>query len=171
MPLRLECDHAVTHSDAIDLWPLYDEVFGDSSTFDDWLDAVWRKHSTRDGFRLVRARLDGSLVGFAYGYTGDYGQWWTDRVAQTLAPDVAADWLGGHFELVSVGVLPAARRMGIGRELLRQVTAGLPHDRLLLMTSADPEDPAGRLYAAEGWAVIGPGLRDETVIMGRRAQH
>ena len=34
--------------------------------------------------------------------------------------------------------------------------------------TADAEDPARHLYASEGWQVIGPGLRDEQVIMGRR---
>ncbi|WP_277986103.1 hypothetical protein [Nocardioides zhouii] len=35
------------------------------------------------------------------------------------------------------------------------------------MTSADPEDPARRLYRSAGWAVIGPGLSPAQVIMGR----
>jgi ribosomal protein S18 acetylase RimI-like enzyme len=167
--LRIQSDHAVTDADAVDLWPLYDEVFGESSTFEDWREGVWRVHAARDGFRLVRAYLDGSLVGFAYGYTGEPGQWWTDEAAKVLVPEVAADWLGGHFELVSIGVLPAARQLGIGRELLRQITDGLPHDRMLLMTSSDAVDPARGLYASAGWVVIGPGIGKGTVIMGRRA--
>jgi hypothetical protein len=52
---------------------------------------------------------------------------------------------------------------------MRILLGGLPHERLLLMTSADPHDPARRLYASEGWDVLGPGIGDETVIMGRRA--
>ena len=34
------------------------------------------------------------------------------------------------------------------------------------MTTADPEDPARRLYASQGWVVIGPGLQPDQVIMG-----
>ncbi len=49
-------------------------------------------------------------MGFAYGYTGEHGQWWTDQATRVLAPDVAAEWLGGHFDLVSLGVLEEARR-------------------------------------------------------------
>ena len=81
-----------------------------------------------------------------------------------LPPETADAWLGGHFEVVSV----TARRAGVGRGLLRAISHGLPHDRLLLMTTADATDPARRLYATEGWQVLGPGIGDHTVIMGRR---
>ncbi len=107
-------------------------------------------------------------MGFAYGYTGAHGQWWTDQANRVLAPDVAAEWLGGHFDLVSLGVLEEARRRGLGRALLREVTRDLPNPRWTLMTSADAEDPARHLYASEGWQVIGPGLSDGQVTMGRR---
>ena len=57
---------------------------------------------------------------------------------------------------------------GVGRALLRALLDGLGHDRLLLMATADATDPARRLYAAEGWVVLGPGIGDGTVIMGKR---
>ncbi len=122
----------------------------------------------RAGFRLVRAYDGRALVGFAYGYTGERGQWWTDQAAQVLAPEVAEAWLGGHFELVSLGVVEAARGSGVGTTLLRAVTDGLPQERWVLMTTADADDPARHLYAREGWQVIGPGLRGGQVTMGRR---
>lgn len=102
------------------------------------------------------------------GCTGRDGQWWTDRVRATLPPGVATAWLDGHFELVSIGVLPSARGRGTGRALMRSLLSGLPHDRLLLMTTSDAADPARRMYAAEGWSVIGPGTGEHTVVMGRR---
>jgi len=67
-------------------------------------------HAQRDGFKLVVARLprpsgttaagpsvgsldvagvmggSGPIGGFAYGYTGQRGQWWSDRVAETASP-------------------------------------------------------------------------------------
>jgi hypothetical protein len=49
---------------------------------------------------------------------------------------------------------------------MRAITEGLPHDRLLLMTTTDAADPARRLYASDGWQVIGPGIGDGTVIIG-----
>lgn len=159
---------SVTDADARELWPVYDAVFGDQSDFDTWRADSWDRHAAREGFRLARAYDASTLVGFAYGYTGEHGQWWTDQAAKVLGPEVAEEWLGGHFELVSIGVLEGARGRGIGRGLVRRLTADLPHGRWLLMTSADPDDPAHRLYAREGWSVTGPGLNADQVILGRR---
>jgi ribosomal protein S18 acetylase RimI-like enzyme len=159
---------SVDEHDAAEVWPVYESVFGDYDDCDAWRRAVWDRHSVRDGFRLARAYDGDALVGFAYGYTGEHGQWWTDNAYKALSPDVADEWLGGHFELVSIGVVPTARRTGVGRSLMRLLLEDLPHDRLLLMTSSDPADPARRLYASDGWQVLGPGIGDGTVIMGRR---
>jgi ribosomal protein S18 acetylase RimI-like enzyme len=159
---------SVTEADTLELWSVYDAVFGDCPDLDSWRRTTWDLHAARDGFRVARARDAGRLVGFAYGYTGEYGQWWTDQAARFLDPDVAAEWLGGHFDLVSLGVLEDARRRGIGRGLLRAVTRDLRQARWILMTTADAEDPARHLYAREGWQVIGPGLRGGQVTLGRR---
>ncbi|RYC10884.1 GNAT family N-acetyltransferase [Nocardioides zhouii] len=109
-----------------ELWPLYREVFEDFNDVDSWHEQIWDRHSRRSGFRLALGRTDGRLVGLAYGYTGERGQWWTDRAATALHPDVASDWLGGHFELVSFGVEEPGRGAGIGRQLLAALTDGLP---------------------------------------------
>jgi len=65
-------------------------------------------------------------------------------------------------------VLAGTRGRGTGRGLLRPLLDGVDHDRLLLMTTAEETGPAHRLYAAEGWTVLGPGIGADTVIMGRR---
>lgn len=156
---------STTDRDAEELWPVYDEIFGDSDR-DAWLRDVWTRHRDRDGFRLCRAYQDSQLIGFAYGYTGHAGQWWTDAVRGTLPPAVSGQWLGNHFELVSIGVLPTHRGNGIGRTLLEAITAGVPHRRRLLMTTADTDDPARRLYASCGWRTLGPGTATDTVVLG-----
>lgn len=160
------CDR-VSLKESHELWPVYDQVFHDKAGETEWLQS-WEKHSNRAGFRLARARIDDHLVGFAYGYTGQAGQWWTDRAKSVLDPEVADDWLGGHFELVSIGVVPRVRGRGVGRRLLDELTADLTQDRWLLMTTADKSDPARCLYASSSWSVIGPGLTAENVIMGKR---
>jgi GNAT superfamily N-acetyltransferase len=165
---RFTLDETVSDQDAREVWPVYDSVFGDVPDVATWREAVWDRHRVREGFRLARAYGDETLIGFAYGYTGRPGQWWTDNAQTVLEPEVAAAWLGGHFELVSIGVLPDARRDGVGRGLLRVLLEGLPHERLLLMTTSDAADPARRLYASEGWEVLGPGTGPGTVIMGKR---
>ncbi|MFM6849368.1 MAG: N-acetyltransferase family protein [Terrabacter sp.] len=168
MEHRVEVVRTVTEAFVSDeLWPLYRRVFDDFDDLDGWRAAVWDRHAAREGFRLALARIEGRLVGFAYGYTGAHGQWWTDSAAQVLHPAVADDWLGGHFELVSIGVDQSARGAGVGRQLLAGVTEGLEQPRWMLMTSTDPDDPARRLYRGGGWAVIGPGLSAGQVIMGR----
>ncbi|MGN6575943.1 MAG: hypothetical protein ACTHKG_09655, partial [Nocardioides sp.] len=77
-------------------------------------------------------------------------------------------WRGGPIELVSLAGGPAAPGRGGGRAQMRTLLAGVPQDRLLLMTTADPTDPARRLYASEGWHVVGPGIGEGKVILGRR---
>jgi ribosomal protein S18 acetylase RimI-like enzyme len=151
-----------------EVFAVYDAVFGDQPDEAEWRRDVWDRHAVRNGFRLARAYDRERLVGFGYGYTGERGQWWTDQAYQVLAPDVAEEWLGGHFELVSIGVLPEARGVGVGRALLARLTDRLPHERWVLMTTADTGDPARHLYARAGWQVVGPGLRDGQVVMGRR---
>jgi len=166
--MEFRVEESSTAETGASLWPTYQSIFDDQADVDAWRDTVWDRHRVRDGFRLVRAYDSDALVGFAYGYTGRDGQWWTDNARRVLPPETADAWLGGHFEVVSVGVVAAARRAGVGRGLLRAISHGLPHDRLLLMTTADATDPARRLYATEGWQVLGPGIGDHTVIMGRR---
>jgi ribosomal protein S18 acetylase RimI-like enzyme len=168
--VQFRVGESVAEADGAEVWLVYESVFGDQSSYQTWRESVWDKHSARDGFRLARAYEAGALVGFAYGYTGESGQWWTDHARTVLEPEVAETWLGGHFELVSIGVVGGARGSGIGRRLMHILLDGLPHERSLLMTTSDPSDPARRLYASEGWRVLGPGIGDATVIMGRRAE-
>jgi hypothetical protein len=62
----------------------------------------------------------------------------------------------------------SVRELGPRRVVLdTTVTEQLPHARLLLMTTADGTDPARRLYATDGWQVIGPGVADDQVIMAK----
>lgn len=163
---RIQASRSATPADAVAVWPVYRSIFGDQSNFDAWRRDVWNRHAARAGFRVAYAYQGQELVGFAYGYTGEPGQWWTDNARTVLAPEVADAWLGGHFELVSLGVVHGARRAGIGRGLIHALLDGLDHERFLLMTTADETDPARHLYRSEGWQVIGPGIGAETVIMG-----
>jgi ribosomal protein S18 acetylase RimI-like enzyme len=165
--LQVRIDDSAASQDAASLWPVYDAVFHDWPDFGAWRVGVWDKHVARDGFRLARAYDGNDLIGFAYGYTGRSGQWWTDNARRVLAAEIAETWLDGHFELVSIGVLDRARGAGVGRALLRRITEGLRQERWLLMTTADESDPARRLYASDGWRVLGPGTGEGQVIMGK----
>jgi broad specificity phosphatase PhoE/GNAT superfamily N-acetyltransferase len=123
------------------------------------------KHAERDGFRLVTLRLAGDLVGWGYGYTGEHGQWWTDRVASSAPADVAGDWLGGHFEVVELAVIPQAQHRGFGAALTDALVHAVPHDRALLTTYAG-DRPAPRLYARLGWQRLASGVLDGSDLWG-----
>ena len=168
MTTRVELTTRADGSEVDELWAVYDAVFGDQPDESAWRANVWDRHSAREGFRLARAYDGPRLVGFGYGYTGQRGQWWTDQVSAIWPPSLAAAWLGGHFELVSIGVCADARGRGLGRELIRTLTRDLPHERWLLQAAADPAEPARRLYESEGWQVVGPGLSEDRVVLGRR---
>jgi predicted kinase/GNAT superfamily N-acetyltransferase len=143
--------------------PGYDEA---SSAAEEFAARTLPLHATRDGFRCAVARTAEDVVGFAYGYTGHRGQWWSDRVA-TLAPAaVTREWLGGHFEVVELAVAPAAQRQGIGTRLHDRLLHGLPHPRALLTTYRD-DRPAPRLYRRLGWRLLVSGLDDDSDLYGR----
>ena len=119
------------------------------------LDEILPRHARRNGFRLVGADDDGTLVGIAYGYLGGPGEWWHDRVAATMTDEQRARWLApGHFELVELMVDPAHRRRGIGRalhdELLRD------HRGSVVLSTQTDNDEALALYGSLAYEVVVP---------------
>jgi broad specificity phosphatase PhoE/GNAT superfamily N-acetyltransferase len=123
-------------------------------------------HAARTGFRLVTVREGPGLLGFAYGYTGERGQWWTDQVASVVPTDLAETWLGGHFEVVELAVRPSAQGRGFGAALVESLLSGLPHARALL-TTYDDDRPAARLYERLGWRLLADGVFEGSDLWGR----
>ncbi len=142
--------------------PGYDEGHDDVRRF---IDEQLPVHSTRAGFRLAEATVDGRTAGFAYGYTGHRGQWWSDRVAARAPAALADEWVGGHFEFVELAVDPAFQGRGLGTLLHDNLLAGLPHRKALLSTYQD-DRPAPRLYRRLGWQVLLPDLDDDSALYG-----
>src|SRR5262245_20810841 len=89
-------DQAEPYADEV--FDVYDEVFGDHPDRDEWRTEMYDRHRAREGFRLAALRDDDRLVGFAWGYIGRPGQFWTDWVLETLPDEVTREWVGGHFE-------------------------------------------------------------------------
>lgn len=126
-------------------------ALGAGALSDEWARERLPRHTQRDGFVFLGARFDGVLVGFGYGYTGAFGHWWTDHVAQALTPAERAQWLDPpHFEIVELHVRPAYQRSGIGSRLLAQLLSRQPHDRALLSTQRSSRKARG-FYAKNGW--------------------
>ncbi|MEV8371431.1 GNAT family N-acetyltransferase [Kribbella sp. NPDC056861] len=160
------------------VWPLYQEVFGDFESYESWRIDLYDRHAARDGYRLVTAVDEpvmsstdsavgsgSAMVGFAWGYIGRRGQFWSDLVCDSLPSATTEEWVGGHFELVELAVLPAYRGQGVGRAVHDKVLEGVT-GRSLLGTNDDLQDPAVRLYLSARWRKLGV-LRPGVQVMGR----
>jgi ribosomal protein S18 acetylase RimI-like enzyme len=159
---RLDGPAATREIDRV--WAAYDAVFGDWTDQERWGEELFLRHAARDGFRLLLAESGSALVGFAWGYRGEPGQFWSDWVIREL-PAVGRDWIGGHDELVSVGVLPDYRGRGIAGQLVDAFLAD-SGPRALLSTELDPASSAVRLYRSRGFAPLGE-LSTDVQVMGR----
>ncbi len=113
-------------------------------------------------------RWDAEALGHILALRGEFGflAWEADvPVGFALARD-----LGGECEILTLGVLPACRRRGIGRELLRAVLdrARCRSIPSIVLEVATDNAAARRLYAAAGFVTVGRRPRyyrhgDETV--------
>ncbi len=145
----------------IDPLPVRDELrdvhraaLGAGALSDEWANERLPRHVDRDGFVFLVARDERGIAGFGYGYTGAYGQWWTDRVAVALSPEQRADWLDrAHFEVVELHVRPSAQGRGIGSTLLAQLLSRQSHRRAVLTTQSGSK-AARRFYAKNGWVEL-----------------
>ena len=85
----------ITHVSATEVLALradIAEIWPEASR--DRLHDILPRHAAREGFQF-RGAFDesGRLIGFVYGYRGEPGQWWHDRVAAALGEEGAARWL------------------------------------------------------------------------------
>jgi ribosomal protein S18 acetylase RimI-like enzyme len=117
-----------------------------------------RRHTRNAGFACRAAVVPdgtpgGMLAGFGYGYTTAAGQWWHDLVRKALPPPVAHEWLTDAFELSELHVLPELQGHGLGRRVLLELAAGIPHSAMLLSTP-DADTRAFRLYRSLGFVEL-----------------
>jgi ribosomal protein S18 acetylase RimI-like enzyme len=147
-------------------------ALGAGALSDEWARDRLPTHATRDDFVFLVACRGGAVVGFGYGYTGSYGQWWTEHVAAALTDRQREVWLDPpHFEIVELHVLPSSQRQGIGSALLAQLLSRQPHDRAVLSTQRGSRK-ARSFYAKNGWEELatidfGPGY-PPYVALGKR---
>ncbi len=147
-------------------------ALGAGALSDEWAGDRLPRHVARDDFVFLAARDDGKVVGFGYGYTGEEGQWWTDRVSRALTDAQRAEWLEPpHFEIVELHVRPAFQRGGIGSRLLAQLLTLQRHDRALLSTQRSSRK-ARKFYAKNAWQELaevdfGPGY-PPYLVLGKR---
>lgn len=122
-------------------------------------------HAGRDGFKLVVTRAGRQITGFAYGFTGQRGQWWTDRIVELAPAEIVEEWVGGHFEVVDLAVAVPAQGQGFGSTLHDHLMADLPHSKALLTTHLG-DTLASQLYQRRGWRLLMPDLGTGSALYG-----
>ena len=125
--------------------------------------SIMERHAGYGAFRAILVTRppagdgpagNGTLVGFAYGFHGEGGQWWHDLVSQALARargrQAAEDWLGDSFEIAEVHVLPGHQGRGTGLAMMLRLAAGRA-ERTAVLSTMDAETRARRLYRGLGF--------------------
>jgi ribosomal protein S18 acetylase RimI-like enzyme len=114
------------------------------------------------------------VIGFAYGFHGQAGQWWYDAVwhaiAKSLGPGRAAVWLADSFEIAEVHVYSQYQRGGVGTAMLLNLTADRP-ERTAVLSTPDRDSTARRLYRRLGFVELltgysFPGGSPPYIVMG-----
>jgi len=137
-------------------------------------DRTARGKPAGDGPTWTGPAGNGPLIGFAYGFHGEGGQWWHDVVSQAVTSargrETAADWLTDSFEIAEVHVLPGHQGQGTGQAMMLRLTAGRP-ERTAVLSTMDADTRARRLYRRLGFTdlIAGyafAGTDDPYAIMG-----
>lgn len=121
------------------------------------------RQTQSSGFEAVIARLDGELIGFAYGLPlSPQSRWWEGL--QPAAPEGFTTETGSRtFALIDLAVLPAHRGRGLARRLTSELLQGRTEERATLAT--DPHKrQVQEMYERWGWRKVGrvPGHPGET---------
>jgi ribosomal protein S18 acetylase RimI-like enzyme len=115
-------------------------------------------HLDRRELRAVAASDGDELVGIAYGYVGEPGQWWHDQVAAAMGERDRGRWLSDAFEVCELHVRPEHQGHGLGRSLLDTLLTGTGTATAVLSTP-DRQTRAREFYRAGGWQDLVRGLR------------
>jgi ribosomal protein S18 acetylase RimI-like enzyme len=118
------------------------------------------RHAGRPGFTFLAALEGSRLVGFAYGYRGEPGQWWHDAVRAAMTPLQCERWLApGHVELAELHVARERRGEGIGGRLHDALLASFADAATAVLSTQTANAPALTLYRGRGWEVVVPRLQ------------
>lgn len=140
---------------------------------------LMRRHAAYPEFRALATReADGTgrgqVLGFAYGFHGQGGQWWYDAVWDALARSAgiarAATWLADCLEVAEVHVHKPYQRAGIGTTMLMALTSGRA-ERTAVLSTPDRDTTARRLYRRLGFSELltgynFPGGSPPYIVMG-----
>ncbi|MER0240863.1 GNAT family N-acetyltransferase [Streptomyces sp. HSW2009] len=140
----------------------YEEVYAEPPYREELSDVAifiehYQVHCQRPGMRLVLARDDEEVVGFAYGYllTPDT-RWWKNLLEVELPAPFARETGNRTWVIIELAVRKAWRRRGIAAGLHTRLLEGLCAERVTLTVRPEPEAaPARSAYAAWGYRRVG----------------
>jgi ribosomal protein S18 acetylase RimI-like enzyme len=144
-----------------DILPTYADVYAEppySEGPDDVADfaASWERRVSSPGFRLVRALLDDSVVGFTFGHRLAPTTAWWDGAVTPLPPDVTSERPGRTFAIIELAVRAWCRRQGIGRLMHDLLLDDAGAERVTLLVRPEPEArPARAAYESWGYRQVG----------------
>lgn len=123
---------------------------------------IMERHTGHPDFHAFVAERSRTVVGFAYGFRGEAGQWWHDVVRDQLVrvggSEHAAHWLDDAWEVAELHVHPSAQGEGLGRGLITSLCAGRP-ERTVVLSTLDARTPARNLYRSLGMTDLLTGFR------------
>jgi GNAT superfamily N-acetyltransferase len=135
------------HADArVDL---IDQPFYTPERFEERLQNYMRA----SGFDLVAGRLDGLLVGYAFGSPLPTNTAWWNGIEGATDPDLTNEALGRTFAFRELLVRRAHQRRGYAHQLHDALLANRPEQRATLLVRSD--NPALKLYVRWGWKQVG----------------
>lgn len=112
------------------------------SNYDEWIEKA--------GFQLLIAFSQDTPVGFCFGWSSVKNDYWYEKFIEAEA--TLEKLLGDCFELVDIGVSPSARGLGVGKQLMKEITAITSHKNLLLIVAPNNQE-AKSLYLRMGWKI------------------
>ena len=141
-----------------ELFALYAEIYTDQLTNPFYSVERFAErfagHSARTGFELVTGRIDGELIGYAYGGPLPARTQWWNGLREAVPPDLLAEDGRRTFALNEIMVTGNWRRRGIARTLHDALLADRPEHRATLLV--DPGNtPARTAYLSWGWQLLG----------------
>jgi ribosomal protein S18 acetylase RimI-like enzyme len=119
-------------------------------------DHTWRttNQAQTAGFAAVTARVDGALVGFAYGLPLRANTSWWSGLDPEGPEGFAAETGSRTFAVIDLAVLPAQRGKGLGRRLMSELLASRTEERATLATAPRKVENQ-RMYERWGWRKVG----------------
>ncbi|MEV6588152.1 GNAT family N-acetyltransferase [Streptomyces acidicola] len=117
----------------------------------------YQVQARRPAMRLVLAREEDDVIGFAYGYhLAPDTRWWKNLLDVELPDEFTREDGRRTFVVIELAVRKPWRRRGIAAELHARLLAGLDVERVTLTMRPEPEAaPAQSAYASWGYRKVG----------------